>query len=163
MTALLTQYRQYSMDDADFFFSGVGVYAGNYSLAARDSDASVTKSRERDQPIFEHIARTKPILLRDTFRNVMVRCAQRYVSEADVADLVQACPGIVNLNFEVTKNADLVMSEYLLDESYITGIRTLPLRRIHCDLVEIIDSSNSQPFSLLVFTHLTPPGPLPLL
>jgi hypothetical protein len=74
MTALLTQYRQYSVDDAVFFFSGVGVYASTYSLAARDSDASVTKSRERDQPIFEHIARTKPILLRDTVRNVMVLC-----------------------------------------------------------------------------------------
>jgi hypothetical protein len=78
-----------------------------------------------------------------------------YVYAAEVADIVQACPSIKNLNFAATVNTELGMGEYLLDESYITRIRTLPLRHIHCDLVELIHSAMGQPFKISSFTHLT--------
>jgi hypothetical protein len=42
---------------------------------------------------------------------------ERYVHAAEVADIVQACPGIENMNFAVTVNTDLGMGEYLLDET----------------------------------------------
>ncbi|KAJ6554638.1 hypothetical protein B0H19DRAFT_1154256 [Mycena capillaripes] len=104
-----------------------------------------------NQGIFQHIVRTKLILLRDTVHNVMVRCEQ-YVSEAEVADIVETCPGIERLNLEVTVNTDLGMGEYLLDENYITRIWTIPPRHIHCDLAELIDSANSLPLRLPAFT-----------
>jgi hypothetical protein len=56
-----------------------------------------------NQGIFERLVRTKPALLRDTVRNVMVHY-ERYVYEAEVADIVQAFPGIENMNFAVTVN-----------------------------------------------------------
>ncbi|KAJ7211981.1 hypothetical protein C8J57DRAFT_1399068 [Mycena rebaudengoi] len=52
------------------------------------------------QEMFKRIVRTKPILLRDAVRNVMIRY-EGYVYEADVADIVHACLGIENLNFEI--------------------------------------------------------------
>ncbi|KAJ7194792.1 hypothetical protein C8J57DRAFT_1423604 [Mycena rebaudengoi] len=106
------------------------------------------------QEMFKRIVRTKPILLRDAVRNVMIRY-EGYVYEADVADIVHACLGIENLNFEINPSTDLGMGEYGLDESYITGIQTLPLRRMHCDLLQLFDWAIGQPSRLSLFTHLT--------
>jgi hypothetical protein len=70
-----------------------------------------------------------------------------FVYESDVAIIVHACPGIENLTFEI----DGGHTDIGTDESYITGIQTLPLRRIHCNLLQLT-FRNSQ---ISQFTHLT--------
>ncbi|KAJ7853409.1 hypothetical protein B0H13DRAFT_2580658 [Mycena leptocephala] len=94
-------------------------------LVFTDSKRLLERFLFLNQGIFKHLMRTKPALLCDTICNVMV-CYEQYIYEAEVAN-----------------------------EPHITRIQALPLRCIHCDLVELIHSAMAQPFRISSLTHFT--------